>query len=120
MSDGLISANQLKNQILGDIGEMTKIGVPITRDYLWRLINHAIEDAPIVDAVEVVRCKDCKWWDSGNGKKGYCHAVKHDILARTWEASMYRHRISDENFYCADGEPKNDEKHDKEESEREE
>lgn len=25
-------------------------------------IKFDIEDAPTVDAVEVVRCKDCKWW----------------------------------------------------------
>lgn len=22
-----------------------------------------VEDAPTVDAVDVVRCRDCKWWD---------------------------------------------------------
>lgn len=24
----------------------------------------AVENAPTVDAVSVVRCKDCKWWNS--------------------------------------------------------
>ena len=22
-----------------------------------------LKDVPVIDAVEVVRCKDCKWWD---------------------------------------------------------
>ena len=28
-----------------------------------------LDDAPTVDAVEVVRCKDCKYW---NGEGKYC------------------------------------------------
>lgn len=44
----------------------------------------AINDAPTVDAVPVIRCKDCKWyyrggatcmyWDGENGMRGddYC------------------------------------------------
>ena len=27
----------------------------------------ALKDAPTVDAVEVVRCKDCKWYAPNNG-----------------------------------------------------
>jgi hypothetical protein len=27
----------------------------------------AIESAPTIDAVPVVRCKDCKWWDGIDG-----------------------------------------------------
>ena len=34
-------------------------------------ILHAILTAPIVDAVEVVRCKDCAFWQNNNG--GYPH-----------------------------------------------
>ena len=30
-----------------------------------------IDDAPTVDAVEVVRCKDCKYWQDNND--GYPH-----------------------------------------------
>ena len=26
--------------------------------------RQAIKDCPSADVVEVVRCKDCKWWDS--------------------------------------------------------
>ena len=27
----------------------------------WEVEN-LVDDAPTIDAVEVVRCKDCKWW----------------------------------------------------------
>ncbi len=41
-------------------------------DVIWNLV----QDAPTVDAVEVVRCKDCKHWvcwrGSGEGT-GDCH-----------------------------------------------
>ena len=42
----------------------------------------AVENAPTVDAVEVVRCKDCKYYDGGyrccatdiwTNPNGYCH-----------------------------------------------
>ena len=26
-----------------------------------------VEDAPAVDAVEIRRCSDCKWWDQNSG-----------------------------------------------------
>ena len=45
-----------------------------------------IDDAPTIDAVEVVRCKDCKWWyldadtemaceytEMGQPEDGYCN-----------------------------------------------
>ena len=32
---------------------------------LIKWLNKAVDDAPAVDAVEVVRCKDCKFWQSG-------------------------------------------------------
>ena len=55
------------------------------------VFEEMLEDAPTVDAVPVVRCKDCKhgrksqhqdgnnpyWvclnWDSGTDEDGYCH-----------------------------------------------
>ena len=30
-----------------------------------------IADAPTIDAVEVVRCRECKWWHEDDGV-GYC------------------------------------------------
>lgn len=56
------------------------------------------------DIVEVVRCKDCRWWDKKDGDYGYCHAAKHGYFSKHWEISIYRTYKSD--FYCADGERK--------------
>lgn len=51
-----------------------------------------IEDAPTVDAVTVVRCKDCKWWNTEwKHEDGECYCYKID----QWTAPQ---------FYCADGE----------------
>lgn len=62
-----------------------------------------IDNAPTVDAVQVVQCKDCRWWDKKDGANyGYCHAAKHGYYSKHWEISIYRTYESD--FYCADGE----------------
>ena len=71
-------------------------------------INEAIIVAPTVDAVEVVRCRDCKWWDKDdNDLYGYCMAMKHGYMSANWEIGIYRKYKG--NFYCADGERKTDE-----------
>ena len=61
-----------------------------------------------VDAVEVVRCKDCRWWDAKeDGYKGYCHAAKHGYYSRNWEIGIYR--LYGPDFFCADGERQGEE-----------
>lgn len=57
---------------------------------------------------ELVRCKDCKWWDQiDNGSYGYCHACKHSFWSTNWEISIYR--TYKEDWFCADGKRKDDE-----------
>ena len=91
MSDKLISANKLKDYINNSINAMTKVGVAVDGEYLWGLINDAIENAPAIDTVDLVRCKDCQYmtehydtdgnvpywtcseWDGGTDYDGYCH-----------------------------------------------
>lgn len=53
---------------------------------------------------EIIRCKDCKWWDRKDGQSsyGYCHAIKHSHYSRNWEISIYR--TYDKDFFCADAE----------------
>ena len=62
----------------------------------------AVENAPTIDAVPVVRCKDCKWWDKTDNGFGYCMAMKHGYMSENWEIGIYRTYKGD--FYCADGE----------------
>lgn len=58
---------------------------------------------------EIVRCKDCKWWDKKYESEtyGYCQAIKHSYYSRHWEISIYRTYEAD--FFCADAEPKEEE-----------
>ena len=54
---------------------------------------------------ELIRCKDCKWWDKKDGSNyGYCHACKHGYHSDHWEIEIYRTYKGD--WYCADGELK--------------
>jgi hypothetical protein len=64
-------------------------------NYIWWIdfIKHFVEKAPAVDAVEVVRCKDCKWWDDSlctNINGAFCVVENGD-------------------WFCASGERKGDE-----------
>ena len=62
-----------------------------------------IDEAPVIDAVPVVMCKDCQWWERiDNGLYGYCHACKHSFYSSNWEISIYRRYKED--WFCADGE----------------
>ena len=74
--------------------------------YIWIIRGDAwkrIDALPSVDAVEVVRCKDCRWWDKREESNyGYCHAAKHGYYSRNWEISIYR--TYSEDFFCAEGE----------------
>lgn len=65
--------------------------------------THLIWNAPTADALPVVRCKDCRWWDkSEDSPFGYCMAMKHGYMSANWEIGIYRRYKGD--FYCADGE----------------
>jgi len=58
---------------------------------------------PAADVVEVVRCRECRWWDKiGDSLIGYCHACKHGYYSSNWEISIHRTYKGD--FFCADGE----------------
>lgn len=52
---------------------------------------------------EIVRCKNCRWWDKyGDYDSGYCMAAKHGYWSEHWDISIRRTYKSD--FYCADAE----------------
>ena len=53
--------------------------VPETKRELIRMIM----EQPTVDAVRVIRCKDCKHWD---GKYHYCEIIDD---SRDWDADDY-------------------------------
>lgn len=63
-----------------------------------------LNEQPTIDAVPVVRCKDCRWYDREREDSpiGYCHACKHAYFSSSWEIGIYRTHKPD--FFCADGE----------------
>lgn len=101
--------------------EILAFDIKVKRDYLdtssvvgrgeYIALNKAlvmIDEQPTIDAVEVVHCRECKWWDrKENSNYGYCHACKHGHYSEHWEIQIYRTYKDD--WFCADGERKNDE-----------
>ena len=45
-------------------------------------IMRAIMDTPMVDAVQVVRCKDCRYRDETDTERGLCLCTVHDTRVR--------------------------------------
>lgn len=56
---------------------------------------------------EIIRCKDCKWWDKYSDTHGYCLAAKHGYWSEHWDISI--RRTYDADWYCADAERRTDE-----------
>ena len=53
------------------ISDLQEFGSTFFNDPILKLaINAAAANAPTVDAVEVVRCKDCKWYSPPGGVAG--------------------------------------------------
>lgn len=50
-----------------------------------------VQTAPTIDAVSVVRCKDCKYWEMRNSPRGWC------VVHQGYVSPQY---------FCADGERK--------------
>ena len=53
-----------------------------------------IEDVPTADVVEVVRCKDCKYWENGKDYEPYCNHIEGTFSDTT------------EDDFCSHGERK--------------
>ena len=70
-------------------------------------LSGIIKDFPAADVAEVIRCKDCRWWDKRDDVMGYCMAAKHGYWSKHWEITIYR--TYDGDFYCADAERRNNE-----------
>ena len=63
-----------------------------------------IKNQPTVEAVPVVRCKDCKYWHE---ETGWCQWHSHFIdgaggFCHPWESSNWK--MFNENDFCSDGE----------------
>lgn len=64
-------------------------------------VNEVITKQPEVDVVEVVRCKDCKYYD----KYEWCGKIYHRCLG-VWDISEHHNADVNEDDYCSYGERK--------------
>ena len=68
-----------------------------------------ISDAPTIDAVELLRCRDCKYWGDGDGKLHrsdgvlYARCTVHNYLIDGRHTGW----CPTENDFCSYGERKN-------------
>jgi len=76
------------------------------KDWYTPWIIDKINEQPEVDAVEVVRCKDCQHWDEETGWcKIHSHFIDYDGDAcHPWESNEWK--MFDPNDFCSDGERK--------------
>ena len=64
-----------------------------------RLIRNAIDQAPTIDAVPVVRCRECKHLNVVNRKELYAHCPKTNTMFLPFELDTREH-------FCSLGERK--------------
>ena len=81
MENDLISREALKKAVRESYHNNPH---PLSRDQHMHRHEHnhmieLIEAAPAVDAVEVVRCKDCKWFKKGQPFRHECKKVGHGM-----------------------------------------
>lgn len=88
----LINADELKTKVeamvIHRVNESDyEFGGNQAFDYVADIL---IEDAPTIDAVEVVRCKDCRWWQ--------------DDYMGTWCSRLSGVRNTNADDFCSWGE----------------
>lgn len=76
---------------------------------LNKAITTQIKAVPSADAIEVVRCKDCKhrWVNEHYGEKGYMK-IKAMCSLDTDDPFELGRNAYDDNWFCADGERKDE------------
>ena len=89
----LIDADALFKAIKSD-KVAWRFGVPNTLGLLFDHLRVIIKLQPTVDAVEVVRCKDCKQWsrNSGIAESPNGHCFCHDIETNGHDFCSYGER----------------------------
>lgn len=112
----LIDANALKKRMLSyyecvneHTSKSTYTGETLMDYEVADMIEDCIDNAPTVDAVEVVRCKDCKHWHE---ETGWCNQHSHFIgekgeACHPWESNDWK--MLNEDDFCSYGERKDNE-----------
>lgn len=79
-----------------DRSELIKVIGTDTEPFTTSMVFRHIRNAPAADVVEVVRCKDCQFWQDNNG--GYPHP----------ECRWGKDETPDADDYCSFGERRED------------
>ena len=91
MEQRLIDANALMERLERKKCEPAKVRYTEGYNDALMRFRSMVHGSPTVDAVQVVRCKDCLW--------------RHDDSSPTWLPCMGRETPDD--WFCADGERRN-------------
>ena len=60
------------------MNKQRKVLITITYNEMGIIIDTKTEELGSSAQPEIIRCKDCKWWDkSEDSPFGYCMAMKH-------------------------------------------
>ena len=89
----LIDADALKEELNNWAVDLTKSKFP---HYIKDDADCIIDNAPTIDAVPVVRCKDCKCWTEWANGTGSCNRFTLDWIG------------TDADDFCSMGERKDD------------
>ena len=96
MSEKLISAN--------DVLKYTVLAGEVRNKYMEVVPVYYVREAPAVDAVEVVRCKDCKYWEPMN-KGSWMVRNRTDGVCRTFiEFQLAERYMTEKDHFCSLGE----------------
>ena len=93
----LIDADALKEIISGNSYILRDSINSMNFGMFWDGIEQAIDESPTIDAVPIVWCKDCRYYQDNNG--GYPNA----------DCKWCKDETPDANDYCSCGERKDDE-----------
>ena len=80
------------------VQRLNEMGWGITRDD-YKRIDRVLFEMPTIDAVEVVRCKDCKWWKSKYmrlGERKVCVIEAYEPVRNEDEYCSWAERREDE------------------------
>lgn len=97
MNNDLISRSELLEDIDKERKRLVERNLFGAEHLLVHPVRRLIENAPAVDAVEVVRCKDCKHWGIGYG-----------VETEHIKACCFANYMVGKNGYCVYGERKMD------------
>lgn len=98
MSNDLISRSALHKKIL----HLYEVDKKATGANAYDLCGMLIEDAPTVDAVEVVRCKDCaNFWEYTEERKATVENADGDCSIRKWRSEDEQFCAVTKDDYCS-------------------